>query len=409
MRGRMFGAFFVAALLFRLGVATLVGAFHWFGRSEVEVIALNFVQTGDYSLYGVPSAYATPVFPLFLAGMFSVFGTGVLEKIVTVTLACAASALCCALLPLFLFDAGFDRRVALLAGGLSTLYIGSLETQIDGNVEGPYVAVALLVLIWAALRMWRDGWWQARTPWWLYAFCGFCALLNPNLIPVTVGLLLAGAIACPAAARRRYLRQAALAVLGILVFLAPWGVSNYLRLGAPILTRSNFGTEFWVSNGPGRTFDHPNNYHKFHPSQNNAEAARVADLGEVEYNRIKLAEGLAWVRSHPGEFARCTAQRIAAWWFPPHPPLVLAPKAVLTLAAFAGLWLMFRSHRLVAWLLAITWITFPAVYFLVHWSSRYRAPMEWQLLLSASVALVAAYRAVARPQKDATVQVPAAV
>jgi hypothetical protein len=49
--------------------------------------------------------------------------------------------------------------------------------------------------------------------------------------------------------------------------------------------------------------------------------------------------------------------------------------------AFAGLWLMFKRQRLVAWLILITWITFPDIYYLVQWSSRYR---EMRVNVSAS-------------------------
>jgi hypothetical protein len=103
---------------------------------------------------------------------------------------------------------------------------------------------------------------------------------------------------------------------------------------------------------------------------------------------------MAFVRTHPGNFLRLLAERIAAWWFPPHPPILLAPKLVLTLLAFAGLWRMFRRQPLIAWLFLITWLTFPDVYYLVHWSSRYRSPMDWQILFSASVALFAAWQAI---------------
>jgi hypothetical protein len=101
----------------------------------------------------------------------------------------------------------------------------------------------------------------------------------------------------------------------------------------------------------------------------------VYQLGEVAYSRQKFAEAMAFVRTHPGNFLRLLAERIAAWWFPPHPPILLAPKLVLTLLAFAGLWRMFRRQPLIAWLFLITWLTFPDVYYLVHWSSRYRSPI----------------------------------
>ena len=418
MRRRMFVVFFVLALVFRLTIAlalrsgntsTAVEAIArqfrgvaqrdiWNGNTvtEMEAIALNLAEFGDYNLNGVPTAHCTPLFPLYLAGIFSIFGTGLLAQFVKITLTCAVSALRCGLVPLFAIDAGLDPRIGALAGGIGVLYIGALETDISGGLDGPYVALALLILVWAILRMWRDGSWQTRTPWWFFAFCGFCALLNPNLLPVIGGFLLAGAVACPAAVRRRYLRQTALLALGILAFLLPWAIRNYWSLGAPVLTRSNFGIEFWVSNGPGRTFDLPHNYGTYHPSSSPIEADALGDLGEVEYNRLKLAEAIDWVRAHPGEFLRLTARRFAAWWFPPRPAILVAPLLVLTLLASTGLWLMFRLQPLVAWLFLLTWITFPDVYYIVQWSTRYRYPMDWQILLCASVALFAAWQWAAR-------------
>jgi hypothetical protein len=374
--------------------------YHNIVHSEMEAIALNVAGHGRYDLYGVPTAYCTPVFPLYLAGLFSVLGTGSLAQFVKVTLSCVASALRCGLVPLFAIDAGLGRGVAVLAGGLSVLYGAvysgaMIQAEISGGLDAPFVALALLIVVWAILRMWRGGAWQTHTPWWFFAFCGFCALLNPSLLPAMGGFLVAGAIACPAGARRRYLRQTALAALGILAFLLPWAIRNYRSVGAPIMTRSNFGIEFWVSNGGAdRTYDHPYNYETYHPTRSPFEAAKVAELGEVEYSRMRLQEGIDWVRAHPGGFLRLTAQRFAAWWFPPLPVILLPPRIVLTLLAFAGLWLMFRLQPIVAWLFLVTWITFPDVYYIVHQTIRYRYPMDWQLLLAASVALFAAYRAV---------------
>ena len=221
MRRRMFMVFFVLALVLRLAVALASGMFHYPTRSEMEAIALNVVGYGGYDLFSGPTAYGTPVYPLYLAGLFGIFGTGLLAQIVKVTITCVVSALRCGLVPLFAIDAGLDPGIGALAGGISVIYISAVYTELSGGVDGPFVAIALLILVWAILRMWRDGSWQTRTPWWFFAFCGFCALLNPSLLPVMGGLLLAGAVACPAGARRRYLRQTALVALGILAFLLP--------------------------------------------------------------------------------------------------------------------------------------------------------------------------------------------
>ena len=409
MRKRTFVMFFAAALLFRLAIAAKFGFYEKLGRSEVEVLAQNIVQGGEYTLYGVPSAYNTPVFPLFLAANFAIFGNGVVEKTVAVILNCAVSGLVVALVPFFAVDAGLEPVIGLLAGWIGVFFVGSVETETGGNVEGSYVGLALLVLLWAAMRLWRSGSWRARSPWWFFAFCGFAILLSPTMLPVIAAILIGGAIACPAALRRRYLLQSALAVAGIAVFLVPWALRNNYMLGSPILTRSNFGIEFWVSNGgPDRTFDHAYNYETYHPSRNGAEAARVVELGEVEYGRIKRAEAMDFIRANPGSFVRLIARRFGAWWFPPYPLLLVAPKFVLTLAAFTGLWLLFRRNRLVAWLILLTWLTFPDVYYVVHWVSRYRTPMDWQLVLCCSVALFESYRVLTRSRRVTARDVPAA-
>jgi hypothetical protein len=388
--------FFVAALLFRLAVAEESGLMHRIIRTEMESIALNVAAFSNYALYFGPTAHSTPIYPLFLAGLFRLFGTGLLAHVVSVTISSAMSALRCALVPWFAIDAGLGRSAAMIAGCIGVFYIAALDTEVDSGLDGPFVAVAMLVLIWAAMRIWRSRSWLKRTPWWFFVFCGFSALLNPSVLPVMGGLLVGGAVACPAPARKRYLGQAVLAAAGVMVFLTPWAIRNQQRLGSPILTRSNFGLEFWVSNGPGRTFDLPNNYDTYHPSQNPFEAQQVYQLGEVKYNQVRLAEAMEWVRTHPANYLRLTAERVAAWWFPPHPKIVLAPKLVLTLLAFAGLRLMFLRQPLVAWLFLITWVTFPDLHYLLQWSSRYRYPMEWQIVLCASVALSAGWQALRR-------------
>ena len=48
-------------------------------------------------------------------------------------------------------------------------------------------------------------------------------------------------------------------------------------------------------------------------------------------------------------------------------------------------------------------VTFPLVYYLVNWSSRYRMPIEWVLVLLAGVAVAGVYdKFLARPGVPST-------
>ena len=300
---RMFLGFFAAALVIRLAVAYATGKFHWLARSEVEMIGLNLAAFGRYDLYGGPTAHTTPLVPFFFAIVFKIFGGDVAAQMVNATLMCIISSVRSALVPLFALDAGFSRRFALFAGWLNVLYIGSVDTEVSGKLDGPFIGLALLILIWMAMRLWRDGAWQRRTAWEFFAFCGFCGLLNPSLFPVLAGLFVAGAVACLAALRKRYLLQTAISVASIAICLLPWAIRNQMALGAPIFTRSNFGLEFWISNGPGRSYDLQNNVgDQFHPSGHVEEMMKVAEMGEVAYYGQLLSEAKQWVRDYPGEF-----------------------------------------------------------------------------------------------------------
>ncbi|MGD0693297.1 MAG: hypothetical protein ABSB82_00420 [Terriglobia bacterium] len=390
---------FLVAFVFRLAVVWETGLFRGLpGRTEVERIAHSVVAYGEYgnpyTLHTGATAHSTPVYPLFLAGLFALFGTGVLTEIVRTTITCAISALRCALVPLFALDAGLDPRTAALAAGLSVFYIPALETEVRGTTDGAWLALVLIAVIWASLRIWRSRSWQSRTSWWFFALCGFAALLDSSILPLIGGLLMAGAIACPVGFRKRYLRQVLFLSLSIFLFLLPWAVRNHFTLNKLIWTKSNFGLEFWMSNGPERAFDLATNMGDpyLHPSHSVQEARLVQDLGEVRYNQQKMEEAMAWVRANPGEFLHLTFERIVAWWFPPGPNFaVQAAKICLSLLAFAGLAFLFRTQPLAAWLFLLTWITYPDVYYVLQWSSRYRFPMEWQLLMCGSVPLAIAY------------------
>ena len=65
---------------------------------------------------------------------------------------------------------------------------GTRAQGADKTTPPIFSLAALLLLIWAAIRIWRDGSWQTRTHWWFFPFCGFSVLLNPNLLPVIAGL-----------------------------------------------------------------------------------------------------------------------------------------------------------------------------------------------------------------------------
>ena len=47
-----------------------------------------------------------------------------------------------------------------------------------------------------------------------------------------------------------------------------------------------------------------------HPYLNEPESKRVRTMGELAYNRARMAEAKAWISTHPAAFAKLTLRRV---------------------------------------------------------------------------------------------------
>jgi hypothetical protein len=137
-----------------------------------------------------------------------------------------------------------------------------------------------------------------------------------------------------------------------------------------------------------------------HPYINPAENRRAQQIGEIDYSQEKLHRALQWIQRNPSRSLLLVGQHAFYFWFPPGPGfyghrlgIVFYSLArwLLTVFAFAGLWMLGRTHRATAVLFGAILLFFPLIYYVVNWSSRYRAPIEWLLVLLASVPIAWAW------------------
>jgi hypothetical protein len=85
-------------------------------------------------------------------------------------------------------------------------------------------------------------------------------------------------------------------------------------------------------------------FSQVHPNENYEEALKVRQLGEVEYNRVRLREAIQWIKGNPIAFTSLSLRRFEAFWLPPASTnpgdgVILHPWVVdcLTLLSIAGL------------------------------------------------------------------------
>ena len=392
---RACGLVFVVALLFRLGWVVATDQIHLFPRKEMVRIAMTFAERGEladpFAAPTGPTALAPPIYPVYLGLIFRIFGTGVAAEVVKCGLTSSVSALRCALIPWLALCLGLGLRAGMIGGLMSAFYIGALVTDIKGDWAEAYVATAMVGLFFATIRISETGRLNRRSAAVLGFWWGLALLLSPALASVLGSFILVGSLRFLRESPRRYVEF--VAVLGIVAALviSPWPIRNAIRLGSPIWAKDNFGIMLLNSNHPGAGWDVYGNerfIEETTPSWQPAVALKLKAAGEVAYDKSQAEEAKQWIRANPGTFAGLVALRAFHFWFPPglnafHTVL----EAGLTVVAMAGLGLLYFRHRAAAMLILGIWICYPPVYYIMLWSSRYRYPINWTLLLTAAVAL----------------------
>ena len=356
---------------------------------------MTFAETGEladpFAAPTGPTALAAPVYPIFLGLIFRTFGTGIAAEVVKCLLTSAVSALRCALMPWLALCLGLSPRTGMIAGVLSAFYIGGLATEVKGDWAETYTATAVVGLCLAAISIYRNSRLGLRSAavmgfWW-----GLALLLSPNLTTILACFLLVGALRFLRESPRQYVQFVAVLVLVAAVVVSPWPIRNAIRLGSPIWAKNNLGITMLASNHPGAGWDFYGNEDfimQTTPTWVPSAALRLKAAGEVAYDKADLQESMQWIRANPGIFAKLVALRAFHFWFPlelngVHTVL----EACLALLSMTGLYLLFLRNRTAALLILGMWILYPPVYYIVFWSSRFRYPLNWTMLLTAAIAI----------------------
>jgi len=401
---------FSIAFLVRLAVIVHFRTYEDLARYELERTAISLAQTGVYgNPYAVPtgpSAHVSPGYTLILAALFHLFGTATGAEIIKELLATAVSSLQIALLPGVAVTLTLSKRVGLLAGLVMALYPARPLVEVDGDWESPYIALALMLAAILAARLWKNrdlrGWIAVRhgLGW------GVVLLFVSALLPLFAAFLIVDGFWLRHQLRRYFL-FAALKIMVVAACLAPWTIRNYFALGAPIVTRSNNGIELRISNNDFAVSDQRENmlrglFNRYHPLQSRAEALKVRQLGEIEYNRELVAEARQWIYSHPRRFLELTLGRIRCFWFyiDPTSRTKTAFLWLIDALGFLGLAVALRRRPVAGVALGLITLVYPLPNYLVHVGLRQSYPVEWLMLLLASSLANGALEHIAEPVRE---------
>jgi len=373
------GLIFAAALTTRASCALYIFR-NYFGprlllvQNEPSHIASALVSGfGFSSPYAnipiAPTAQQPPVYPFILATIFKILGT------FTTASACAAvgiNILAGALTAVLLYRVGklyFNETVGIVAAWVWTLpwMYGALAFSV--SLAGVHVAalgLTAVVLLLPRVIVANRGWFA------LGLFLGVLVLLQASFLAVFI------AYGAWLGLWKNRSPQMILALIGLVLTLAPWTIRNYLVLGRLIPVRDNFGLELWLGNRPGMqgTVDYSGDFPDHDPST-------YARLGEVGYMRAKFGEAKVFIAGDPKAFVNRCVRRAIEFWYVPYSDSWL----VVSLLAWIGAFMAVRRQD---WgeILAIPLATFPFVYYVTHIFSTYRLPIEPLVILLATFSLL---------------------
>lgn len=207
-----------------------------FDAAGYDSVAMTIVTTGEY-----PAVGRQPLYPGFLAAIYSVFGQS--YPAVRVIQAILVSAI--AVFAFLIGRASFGHRQGVGAAAVVSLYPGFFAYS---GLLLTETVFALLVVVfgWCFVRAWRDGRWL-----WPAAagvVLGLATLCRGEI----VGLAAPAALLLVWRHRLRVGGHHALAlVAAAAVVIAPWGTRQHLNTNDATELTNGIGTTLWLSTYPG--------------------------------------------------------------------------------------------------------------------------------------------------------------
>lgn len=349
---------------------------------------------------GSPITSRSPLYPLFLAGVYLVSGYDPLHARLALSV---VGAITCVLTSMIAGDL-FGRRAALTAGLIAAtypqLFIWDAFMYSESLAICLFTASCLVVMRVAR----KPSWWR-----WLLAgaLLGLTALVRPNgvyaLIAVVVWMALA--VRTHALSWRQGALSIALCVVTCAVVLTPWTIRNALVTnGAFVPLTSGTGDVLagayndyvYFNEAFSGTWRNPNAVAEYAPIFSSIPW-NCWGTCEIVYNQFRTQFAIHWAETHVSELPTLVLLRLRALFTPASPPgeagMPVAtkfakayPTAVLLLALL-GLIVWRRKWReaLIVILFAVTVIGGAIVF---YGSPRMRAPMEPLIVVFAAAALI---------------------
>ncbi len=278
-----------------------------------QQIALNLLAGHGFSWSTSPpfepNLYRTPVYPVFLAGVYAIFSPG--SRAVYLLQAAISSVVCC--LIYVIARQFWNRHRAVVAALLcctdafAAHYVGSIMTE---TVFTLLMSCGVFLLV----RGYETG--QSRTMALAGALLGLAVLCRPE--SVFFPLFAAATLTWVSPSKRTSLRLGLVLAGCAMLATAPWLVRNWRLTNGVFLVNRGPGVSFWQSAHPG--YDH-NRYRFVEGLERRDEtvALFLATKGECDLGALEpllWRAGMRQIRQDPCGYLRRRLLDYSHLWIP---------------------------------------------------------------------------------------------
>jgi hypothetical protein len=384
---------FVAALALHLAAQALRSLSYT--RTENLRVGVTLAEKGylgdPFILPTGPTAHVSPVYPVVVAAVQSLTH----DEDRTVAILGLIGAIVSAGNVAMLLPLARRMRLPPSAGPLAALlWVAPLFAWIElgAEHETTFTTAAVLATLLVVFSMLARAQLAGPEGAMLGAVTGVAAHFSPLLLPMVVGAMTLGGLARWRTLRLRPTFVVAFAA-ALIVVVAPYTIRNRAVMGSTFFIRDNLGLELAVSNADdakptAEANVEPGSAMERHPFISRDAARRMRAMGEVAYNKSRMREAQAWIRTHPSGFLRLTAQR-AGYLLAPYSrrPYQRAIATMLTIGLLAGLVVLWRAGERVTVAAVVGALAgYQFIYLFVQHDVRYVYSMMWiESLVAAAV------------------------
>ncbi|MCY7346308.1 MAG: glycosyltransferase family 39 protein [Pyrinomonadaceae bacterium] len=352
-------------------------------------IAQNILQGNGFAAGQTPTAFVSPLYPLYLSFCLAVFGENILWASV---LQCVFSSLTSVLIALTATRL-FDKNVGMIAGMIAALYYELILWNSSQLLTEPlytfFLASAVYAVVCAVTTENRKILCFSLAG---VAF-GLAGLVRPLGLPIAVSVTVF-LLTIFLLTRQTHWKYALLILLCCVLTMLPWGVRNHYTMNRFTLLSLEGGHVFWLGNNPEYDrFEHPD-FTKWggYTLMFNNFPEEVKGKTEVEADQIFSQTAWQHIFAHPFDFVVRGFHKTWNMWRPAFSGSSWKNLLVswtiypmLLLLSLSGIWLSLRkrlvtAQTVAAGVLVLVFLTNLLIHFTITGEMRFRVPL-WTVLI----------------------------